>query len=92
LAPEREQMGAQGGVMSAARDDVAHAFGDALKALRANAGLSKQGLFDRSHISALEAGKHNPSLLTVLRVAESFNVEPGLLVRTIARQLRRVAS
>jgi transcriptional regulator with XRE-family HTH domain len=76
------------------RDNVAQAFGDALKALRVNAGVSQEQMsrrsgMERTYISQLERGLRDPSLSYVLRVAEFFKVAPGTLVRDVARRLRK---
>jgi transcriptional regulator with XRE-family HTH domain len=73
---------------------IGQAFGDELKALRHKAGVSQETLanlsgMDRTYISQLERGRHDPSLSYVLRVAEYFNVEPGLLVHNAVRRLRK---
>jgi transcriptional regulator with XRE-family HTH domain len=76
------------------RDDVAQAFGDALRAVRVNAGISQETMarrsgMERTYISGLERGLHDPCLSYVLRVAEFFKVAPATLVRDVARRLRK---
>lgn len=73
---------------------VAQAFGDAMKALRKKAGvsqeqLSRRGGFDRTYVSGLDRGMHDPSLSYVFRVAAFFKVAPSSLVRDVAKRLRK---
>jgi transcriptional regulator with XRE-family HTH domain len=76
------------------RDDVAQAFGKALRALRKKAGVSqetlaKRGGINRTYVSELDRGLHDPSLSYVLRIAACLKVAPGTLVRDVARRLRK---
>jgi transcriptional regulator with XRE-family HTH domain len=78
------------------RDDVARAFGDALKATREKTGVSREQMarrsgMERTYISQLERGLHDPGLSYVLRIAEFLKVAPGTLVRDVARRLRKEA-
>lgn len=64
---------------------VAQVFGSELRAARVRAGLTQLGLaercgLDRTYISLLERGLRQPSITTVLQVAEAIGIEPTRLI------------
>ena len=69
---------------------VQKAFGEALREVRAGRGLSQQDLaleskLDRTYISLLERGLRQPTITTLIALADTPGVEPTLLVtRTTA--------
>lgn len=63
--------------------DVA-AFGRRLRALRRAAGHSQEGFahlagLDRTYVGGIERDERNPGLKTVLRLADTLEVEPAVL-------------
>jgi transcriptional regulator with XRE-family HTH domain len=66
----------------------AQAFGDALKELREERGLSQEAAalacgIDRAHFGKLERAAKTPTLGTVWRIADAFQTRPSdLLART----------
>lgn len=64
------------------------AFGEALRQLRAERGLSQEAAalvcqLDRAYFGKLERGAKNPTLGTLWRIADGFETRPSdLLVRT----------
>jgi transcriptional regulator with XRE-family HTH domain len=67
-------------------DRFLRAFGQAVRAVREGRGLSQEDLgfeaeLDRTYISGIERGVRNPTLRTVLRLAEALEVRPSKLVR-----------
>lgn len=71
------------------RTGVERAFGDVMRSMRGELGLSqmefhlKTGL-DRTFISDLERGVQCPSLRTIYRVAAGLDTQAGNLVRRTA--------
>ncbi len=64
----------------------AEAFGKVLKKIRKKSGLSQEQLalqsdLDRTFISLLERGKRQPSLTSILEVAERLNTTASELIR-----------
>ena len=64
---------------------VQKAFGEALREVRAGRGLSQQDLaleseLDRTYISLLERGLRQPTITTLIALADALGVEPTLLV------------
>jgi len=64
------------------------AFGEALREVRAERGLSQEEAalacnIDRAYFGQLERAKKSPTLKTVWRIADSFELQPSdLLLRT----------
>jgi transcriptional regulator with XRE-family HTH domain len=61
------------------------AFGTAVRQLRQQLGLSQEALaanagLDRTYVSSLEAGRRNPALTTIVRLARALSVEPHVLL------------
>ena len=70
----------------------AEAFGEVLKELRAEHGLTQEALAldagtERSHISALERAEKGPSLGTILRLAQALGMPAGELVSLVEQKL-----
>lgn len=70
---------------SHARDPVLVAFGQAIKAARAVAGVSQEELahlagIDRSYMSSIERGEQNVGLMSMHRVAEALGLPLSALV------------
>ena len=75
-------------------DDVAQAFGEELRAQREHAGetqerMARRSGMDRTYLSRLERGLSDPCLSYILRIAQFLNIEPGTLVRDVARRVRK---
>lgn len=71
--------------------DIRAVFGRNLKHYRQEAGLSQAALaarmeVDRAHVSAMERGKQNVTIVTLWHVSVAVGVEPAVLleVRTAA--------
>jgi len=71
---------------------VEDAFGEVLRDLREQRGLSQEALaliggLDRTFISLLERGLRQPSLTTVLQIAAALEIEPGGIVDDVNSRL-----
>ena len=69
-------------------------FGQVLKALRDEHGLSQQQLaldsdLDRTYISLLERGLRQPTLGTVFKIAEVLKVSPSDIVGLVEKGMKR---
>jgi transcriptional regulator with XRE-family HTH domain len=63
-------------------------FGKRIKELRAEQGITQQGLadkigFDRSYIGFLERGERNPSLEVIIKIAKALDKNPNELLKDI---------
>jgi transcriptional regulator with XRE-family HTH domain len=72
-------------VPAPAPDPRLQAFGFAVRDARERAGMSLDALADASGLSTrmllgIEHGRRNPSLLTVLAVAQGLGIEPAALI------------
>ncbi len=61
-------------------------FGARVRALRekrdlSQAELANKGGFNRNYIGMVERGERNPSLLTLQRLADAFEIELSLLMK-----------
>ena len=71
--------------------DIRKVFGANVRVYRRAAGLSQEAVaarmgVDRAHVSAMERGLQNVTLLTIWQLAESLGVRPvDLLVEPIQR-------
>jgi transcriptional regulator with XRE-family HTH domain len=68
------------------------AFGEVLRELRVEKGLTQEGLVldagtERSHISALERAEKGPSLGTILRLAQALGISAGDIVSRVEQKL-----
>lgn len=69
------------------------AFGEVLRELRHERGLSQEQLAEasrcsRPHLSRLETGKNSPSLSMLFQLSAALNVEPGDLIDRVRGKLR----
>lgn len=69
------------------------AYGRVLRDIRKESGLSQEQLgfesgYHRTYISFLERGKKNPSLSTILDLAETLRVPASEMIRRVERLLR----
>jgi transcriptional regulator with XRE-family HTH domain len=80
------------------RDDdwLRTAFGDVLKQLREERGLSQAQLaleseVDQTFVSLLERGRRQPTLMTLFALCDALRVEPDAVVNKLmaARKSRR---
>jgi transcriptional regulator with XRE-family HTH domain len=63
----------------------AQAFGDALRELREERGLSQEAAaltcgIDRSYFGKIERGEKNPTLDTIWKIADAFDTQPSALL------------
>lgn len=73
---------------------VAKSFGRVLRAYRSRSAISQERLaeavgMDRTYISMLERGIHQPTLTVVLRLAVVLDVSPAELVEAVQADLDR---
>lgn len=71
----------------------AAAFGRALRYFRIRSKLSQERLaqeseLDRSYISLLERGMRQPSLTTIIQIAQALDLAPRELVAKVEDELR----
>jgi transcriptional regulator with XRE-family HTH domain len=69
--------------------DAAIAFGRVLRRLREEAGLTQEQLgfeaeLRRTYVSILELGQQQPSLTTILKVAQALKCSPGSLLDMVS--------
>lgn len=72
--------------------DIADAFGQVLRDLRREAGLTQEQLgfeagLERNFISMLELGQRQPSLATVFKLARALHIPPPRLVELVDGRL-----
>lgn len=77
--------------MAKPRSPAHLAYGNALRQLRADAGLSQERLaleagLDRTYVSGIERGERNPSLTNLLRLAETLGVPLSKWAQIAERQ------
>ena len=61
--------------------DIRHVFGENIRRFRTQAGLSQEAVaelmgVDRAHISSMERGQQNVTLLTLWHAAQALGVKP----------------
>ncbi len=66
--------------------DIRQVFGDNLKHYRTLAGMSQAALavkmgVDRAHVSSMERGQQNVTIITLWHAALALDVEPDLLLK-----------
>lgn len=69
-------------------DSIENLFGQILRKLRAEKGISQEDLgfksgYHRTYISLLERGQKNPSLQAIFRLAKALEISPSELIRRI---------
>ncbi len=74
--------------------DAEFAFGKVLRKLRLEAGLSQENLafdadLDRSYVGTLEHGHHQPSLRTLLKLAQALNISTTRLMELVEQEMAR---
>jgi transcriptional regulator with XRE-family HTH domain len=67
---------------------IENAFGNVLKQLRENNGLSQENLafdsdLDRTYISMLERGLRKPTINTIFSISQALNMKPSELIRLV---------
>ena len=72
--------------------DVRKIVGENVRRLRSAAGISQEELatrmgVDQGYVSSLEAGKRNPTVLTLWHAALALNVEPELFLKLPEKNL-----
>ena len=72
--------------------DAATAFGNVLRRLRKNAGLTQEELgleadLQRSYVSILELGQQQPSLGTILKLAKALKLSAQEIVGLVEREI-----
>lgn len=72
--------------------DLDRAFGDVVRELRHERGLSQEALSfacdrHRTYVSLLERGRNSPSLRTLWLIADALEVSPSVLVRRVERKV-----
>ena len=65
--------------------DIRHLFGENLRRFRVKAGLSQEAVaermgVDRAHVSSMERGQQNVTLLTLWHASEALGVKPRQLL------------
>ncbi|PCI10506.1 MAG: transcriptional regulator [Thiotrichales bacterium] len=78
--------------MEKGTENIAIAFGFVLREQRTKAGLSQEKLalecgLDRTYISLLERGQRQPTLSTLFRLAKILDVDPSVIVQSIASRI-----
>ena len=72
--------------------DVAQAFGKVLREVRLEAGLTQEPLgleagVRRTFVSLLELGEQQPTLTTIVKLADALNIKPSELVARAEKAL-----
>ena len=72
--------------------DAGFAFGKVLRRLRETAGLTQEQLgfeadLRRTYVSILELGQQQPSLKTILKIAQALNCSPGSLLDMVIEEM-----
>lgn len=73
-------------------EEVGAAFGEALRQVRDSRDISQETLaleigLDRTYVSMLERGKHQPTLAAVILLANALGTDPALLVKKTKARL-----
>lgn len=74
--------------------DAGIAFGKVLRRLREAAGLTQEQFgfeadLRRTYVSILELGQQQPSLTTILKVAQALKCSPGSLLDMVSEEIKR---
>lgn len=72
--------------------DVALAFGKVLREIRLEAGLTQEQLgleagVRRTFVSLLELGEQQPSLATIIKLANALDIKPSTLIERVSALL-----
>jgi transcriptional regulator with XRE-family HTH domain len=70
------------------KNSIEKLFGEVLKQLRSDRGLSQEELgfesgYHRTYISMLERGKKSPSLKTIFQIAKALEVSPSEIMERL---------
>lgn len=73
--------------------DAGIAFGKVLRRLRIEAGLTQENLgfeaeLRRTYVSILELGQQQPSLTTIIKIAQALNLTPGSLMDMVIDEIK----
>jgi transcriptional regulator with XRE-family HTH domain len=74
------------------KGDINKAFGQVIKLMREEQGLSQQELadyaeLDRSYISDMERGRYNPTLRSIYKLAEILKIKPNKLIEKVDKNI-----
>jgi transcriptional regulator with XRE-family HTH domain len=66
------------------RDEILRLFGERLRELRTERGLSQERLaelagLDRNYIGQIERAERNVALVNIIRIAKALDIEPAAL-------------
>jgi transcriptional regulator with XRE-family HTH domain len=72
----------------------AAAFGQVVREIRLEAGISQEDLayrsnLERAHVGRIERGENQPTLWVILKLAEGLKVPPGVLVNQTMERMPR---
>ncbi|MBN8712795.1 MAG: helix-turn-helix transcriptional regulator [Xanthomonadales bacterium] len=72
--------------------ELARAFGTAVRALRAERGISQESLanlasIERSHMGKVERGEHMPTLAIIFKIADALECSTTVVMAEAERQL-----
>lgn len=72
--------------------DAGIAFGKVLRRLRIEAGLTQENLgfeaeLRRTYVSILELGQQQPSLTTIIKIAQALSITPGSLMDMVTDEV-----
>jgi transcriptional regulator with XRE-family HTH domain len=75
------------------RSTAEGAFGDVLRRIRKDRGLSQDELgfksgYHRTYISQLERGEKSPSLRTIINLATTLGVKPSFLLKQVENKIK----
>lgn len=73
--------------------DAGIAFGKVIRRLRVDAKLTQEQLgfeaeLRRTYVSILELGQQQPSLTTIIKVAQALNLTPGNLMDMVTDEIK----
>ena len=73
--------------------DAGIAFGKVVRRLRVEAELTQEQLgfeaeLRRTYVSILELGQQQPSLTTIIKVAQALNLTPGSLMDMVTDEIK----
>ena len=75
------------------KDQISSTFGQVLREQRTVRGLSQEDLalnadVDRTFVSQMERGIRQPTITTIMKLAEALGIQASVLVARMERQLR----